>query len=105
MEGGEAPLRLLAQSPLHAAVPETDGLGAAGVMLHPRTTALLTGAGTSILWSISWGEGDAGGHRVLLTPRACCCPGLGSLPTPGIVLAACRKMREQVKCCMGGTGV
>lgn len=102
-EGREPPLRLLAQSPLCTSVPELDGLGAAGVMLHPQTTALLIGAGASILLNVILG-GDAGGYHVLLIPKACFYQGWGSLPTLGIVLAACREMCEQVKCCVGGTG-
>lgn len=102
-EGREPPLRLLAQSPLCTSVPELDGLGAAGVMLHPQTTALLTGPGASILLNVILG-GYAGGYGVLLTLQACCYRGWGSLPTLGIVLAACREMCEQVKCCVGGTG-
>lgn len=102
-EGREPPLRLLAQSPLCTSVPELDGLGAAGVMLHPQTTALLTGAGAGILLNVILG-GYAGGYGVLLTLQACCYRGWGSLPTLGIVLAACREMCEQVKCCVGGTG-
>lgn len=102
-EGREPPLQLLAQSPLCTSVPELDGLGAAGVMLHPQTTALLTGAGAGILLNVILG-GYAGGYGVLLTLQACCYRGWGSLPTLGIVLAACREMCEQVKCCVGGTG-
>lgn len=72
-------------------------------MLHPQTTALLTGAGAGILLNVILG-GYAGGYGVLLTLQACCYRGWGSLPTLGIVLAACREMCEQVKCCVGGTG-